>query len=142
MKNTIDLITTSICIFIRFAFPPQHKLYNAEIQTIKMLLVRSKDAIHSYSTMINRLTKIDFGLRKYDPWKILEGYENAKVNELLYRMESLYSIFAICAEVKSILPRDDFDLFKRLNPFKVCSPLILLTLYLYMILISFCSHIC
>lgn len=119
MKNTIDLMTESICKLLRVAFPHKDRLLKTDAQTIKSLVVRSKDTMNSYLTMMNRLTKIDFTLRKDDPWTKSDGYHYDKVDFLLRRMESLYFVCGTCAELEIILPPDDFDSFQTINPLKV-----------------------
>ena len=137
MKKTIDMITNSVCRLLRFAFPHQSKFHETDVQRITALVIRSKDFINSYSTMINRLTKIDFALRNHDPWSQSSSrYCNENMLELINRMNYLYFMFAICAELELALPHDDFD---SLNPWNVLK---VSTLYSFQIRSLKYSDIC
>ena len=131
MRKTIDMITNSVCRLLRLAFPHQSQFHETDVQNITALVIRSKDIIKSYSTMINRLTKIDFALRNYDPWpQSTSEYCNENMVEFINRMDNLHFMFAICSELELILPHDDFDSLNPWDVLKVSTHFILINIML------------
>jgi hypothetical protein len=104
-----------------------------KMMKIKTFVLRSKSILNSYLDMIGRLTKIDFTLRDKDPWKgefekhhhhqqrqqRLGGYHHEKADELIHRIDTVYSTYAIHDEILSVLPSQDQKDFERLNLLEV-----------------------
>ena len=119
MKNTLDIISVELCKTIRSIFPHQSLLFNMSASTLKTLVVRSKDILTSYMTMLSRLTKTDFLLREKDPWKYSLGYQHETIDKLMSRIDIVYSIWATYDEVLSLLSSQNKKDFERLNLLQV-----------------------
>ena len=94
-------------------------IFRLDSPTIKTMIVRSKDILLSYQTMLGRLTKIDFSLRKKDPWKEELGFQDEYVTKLIYRIDVVYSVWATNHEITTIFPPQHQQELKRLNLLEV-----------------------
>lgn len=152
MKHTINIISIGLCQTIRSIFPNTNVMFALDSSTMKTLVLRSKDLLISYLTMIGRLTKIDFSLREKDPWKQRLGYQDDKVDKLMHRIDIIYSLWATHSEIVSVIsPQNKKDL-ERLKLFDevriflfVCYisfELLKLTVYFFLTsFVHFCIHI-
>ena len=74
---------------------------------MKTLISRSRTILLSYSTMLTRLTKIDFTLRNKDPWKQSFGFHSEKVQAFIKCVDTTYSVWATYHEIFGILSSEE-----------------------------------
>ena len=98
---------------------------------MKMLVLRSKDILLSYTKMIGRLTKIDFALREKDPWIERSGC-NFHLDDFVKRIDTVYGIMATHDEVQYVLSSS-----KKIQDFKSLNLLEVRNVFLHSFLISF-----
>jgi len=119
MRQLIQMMSMCLCKRLREIFPHPSQIFDLDIPMMKMIVVRSKNVLNCYQTMISRLTKIDFSLRDTDPWKQSWGYQSDIVTKLIHRIDTIYKVWATNDEIHSILsgrPKKDLQ---RMNIFKV-----------------------
>lgn len=120
MEHFIKLISQGLCKAVHEIYPVSSGMFAMDATGLKTLVVRSKDILMNYLTMIGRLTKIDFSLREKDPWIQMGGCSrDGKIDKLLYRIDTFYSMRATYDEILYLLPSEKKSDVERLQLLEV-----------------------